>query len=443
MFDLLTNKFSSLFSHLTGSKTFTEDNIEESCANIKEALLEADVPYDLVETFVESVKKEVVGQKILHALKPTEQFIKIVNDKLISFLGGQDQGVFTFQLPSVVMVMGLQGSGKTTTVGKMAYFVQKLAQQRGKKRRILLASVDFYRPAAVDQLEVLAKAVDVSFYRAKSTDVVQAAIEIHNHYKQGGYELLFLDTAGRLHIDNTMLQELREIETHLNPRYKFLVLDSMTGQESLNVAKTFDQGVGFQAAIMTKMDSDTRGGAVFAFRYALNKPIRFVGTGEKLEDLDQFYPERAASRMIGMGDISSLIERANEKIKQSEQEAAYKSMLSGKMTLQDFANQMDMVGKMGSLSQLIKYMPGFSGTNISQDMIEKGEAEVKHFRAIINSMTPKERVNPRILEVSRKTRVAHGAGVSVEQINLLLQRFEQVQQYAKLFKKRGLFGRQF
>jgi signal recognition particle subunit SRP54 len=443
MFDLLTHKFSSLFSRLTGSKTFTEENIEESCIAIKDALLEADVSYDLVETFVDSVKKEVIGQRVLHTLKPTEQFIKVVNDKLIAFLGGQDQGVFTFQLPSVVMVMGLQGSGKTTTVGKMAYFVQKLAQQRGKKRHILLASVDFYRPAAIDQLEQHAKTLDVSFYRARSTDVVQAAIEIYNHYKQGGYELLFLDTAGRLHIDNTMLQELREIENYVSPRHKFLVLDAMTGQESLTVAKAFDQGVGFQGAIMTKMDSDTRGGAVFAFRYALNKPIRFVGIGEKLEDLDQFYPERAASRMVGMGDISSLIERANEKIKQSEQEAACKSMLSGKMTLQDFADQMDMVSKMGSLSQLIKYMPGFSGANISQDMIDKGESEVKYFRAIISSMTLKERSNPRILDNSRKERIAKGAGVTPEQIKLLLQRFDQVQQYAKLFKKRGLFGRQF
>ncbi|HRN77658.1 MAG TPA: signal recognition particle protein [Candidatus Dependentiae bacterium] len=441
MFDLLSQKFSSLFSRLTGSTKLTEHNLQETFDSVRDALLDADVPYDVVETFIADVKQEVVGQGVLGSLKPAEQLMKVVNDKLVAFLGGKHEAPFSFQLPSIVLVMGLQGSGKTTTIAKLAHWVQKEAKARSKTRRILVGSVDFYRPAAIDQLEVLANQVQVDFYRAQSTDPVRAAQEIVNHYKQGGYELLLLDTAGRLHVDEAMLHELVAIDKLLEPRYKFLVLDAMTGQESLNVAKAFNERIGFKAAILTKMDSDTRGGAAFAFRFVLQKPIRFVGVGEKIDDLDPFYPERAASRMIGMGDIKSLIERANEKIKQVDQEAAYKSMSSGKMTLQDFADQMDMVSRLGSLSQVVKYIPGMGNVNLSQDMLQKGDMEVKRFKAIISSMTLKERIQPRLLDGSRKNRVAKGAGVTVQEVNLLLQRFEQVQQYAKLFKKRGFFGK--
>jgi signal recognition particle subunit SRP54 len=443
MFDLLSKKFSSLFSQLTGSTKLTEQNLQEAFVSVQDALLEADVPYDVVENFIAEVKKEVVGQKVLGALKPAEQLMKVVKDKLIAFLGGKHEAAFSFQLPSVVMVMGLQGSGKTTTIAKLAHWVQREAKTRNKSRRILVGSVDFYRPAAIDQLEVLAKQANVDFYRAQSTDPTGAAQEIMQRYKQGGYELVLLDTAGRLHVDDAMMQELVAIDKLLQPRYKFLVLDAMTGQESLAVAKAFNDQVGFKAAILTKMDSDTRGGAAFAFRFVLEKPIRFVGVGEKVDDLNPFYPERAASRMIGMGDMQSLIDQANEKIKQDDQQAAYKSMSSGKMTLQDFANQMDMVGKLGSLSQVVKYIPGMSNVNISQDMLHKGEVEVNRFKAIISSMTPKERIYPDLLDGSRKSRVAKGAGVEVQEVNLLLQRFEQVKQYAKLFKKRGFFGKLF
>ena len=228
----------------------------------------------------------------------------------------------------------------------------------GKKRRILIGSVDFYRPAAIDQLEIASAQSGATFYRAKATNPVAAAQEIYEQYKQGQYEILFLDTAGRLHVDGQMLDELKAINARLEPRYKFLVLDSMTGQESLNVAKSFEQEIGFQAAILTKMDSDTRGGAAFSFRYSLKKPIIFVGTGEKIEDLQPFYPERAASRMLGMGDMQTLIERAQEKIKQSEQDSLERSFMAGRLTLEDFAQQMNMMSKLGSLTQLIKYIPG-------------------------------------------------------------------------------------
>jgi len=440
MFDFLSQKFSDIFSRLTGKGYLSEDNIQDAIQKVKDALIEADVPYNIVEEFIGSIKREIVGKKVFKALKPGEQFIKVVHEKLLNFLGAEaSSSQFSFQIPSTVMVLGLQGSGKTTTIGKLAYFVQQQAKKRGKSRKILLASVDFYRPAAVDQLEVLAGQVGVDFYRAQSTDPVVAAKEIVTYAKNNMFELTFLDTAGRLHVDNDMLLELRDIESHAKPKYKVLVLDSMTGQESLNVAQAFDQCVPFNFAVLTKMDSDTRSGAAFAFRYSLKKPINFVGVGEKVEDFEAFRPKRVADRILGMGDMLSLIEKAEEKIKKSEQESLYNSFATGKMNLQDFANQIDMVGKLGSLSRILKYMPNMTGAKISPDMVEKGEKEVKKFKAIISSMTPKERFFPSVLDGSRKKRVAIGAGVRVEDVNILLQRFEQSKQYAKLFKKFGRF----
>lgn len=443
MFDFLSNKFSSLFKTITGQSKLTEKNIEDTLNQIKESLLEADVPYALIEQFTESVKKEVLGQKVLGSFKPGEQLLKIVNDKLVAFLGGKTDIQFSFQLPAVVMVMGLQGSGKTTTVAKLANYVQKQAQQKGKKRRILLASVDYYRPAAIDQLEMLAAKAGVDFYRSPLQEPVKAASDIYAYYQKHGYELLFLDTAGRLHVDNTLMIELRDIVQYVNPKYKFLVLDAMTGQESLNVARAFDQSVGFQSAILSKMDSDTRGGAAFAFKYALQKAILFIGTGEKITDLEQFYPDRMASRILGMGDLLSLAEKAAETMNQTEQEKAQKNFMSGKLTLQDFADQLGMINKMGSLTKLMKYMPGMGGMQVTPEMLDKGEVEMKRFRAIMNSMTAKERILPRILDGSRKVRIAKGAGVQVADINQLLARFEEMQQFAKLFKGSGRFPRPF
>ncbi len=440
MFDFLTNTFSSIFSKLTGKGTLTEADIDDALAKVKDALIEADVPLNLVQTFCDEIKKEVQGQKVLASLKPTQQLIKVVHDRLKSFLGGQDAVPFTFQLPSVVMVMGLQGSGKTTSIAKMAYLMQKEAQAKGKNRRILLASVDFYRPAAIDQLEILAQQIPGAvFYRTGSSNPLEAAKEIYNYYQKELFELLFLDTAGRLHIDEQMLNELQAIDKQLKPKYKLLVLDAMTGQESLNVAQTFNQSVGFDSAILTKMDSNSRAGAAFAFRYALKKPIIFVGAGEKIADLERLYPERLAGRILGMGDMATLVEQANEKIKQSEQDSLEKTFNKGHMTLQDFADQMKMIQKLGSLSQISRYMPGGIGASLSPEMIQKGEVELKKFNAIVSSMTHKERVLPKILDASRKKRIAKGAGVHVSDINLLLDRFEQSQQYVKLLKKFGRF----
>jgi signal recognition particle subunit SRP54 len=438
MFEFLSQKFSSIFSAFTQKSHVTETDIQATVLEVEQALIQADVPYDIVQSFVADIKTELVGKKIHEALKPGEQFLKIVHDKMVAFLGGQAASApFTFQIPSVIMVMGLQGSGKTTTVAKLAQYINEQAQERGKKRSILLASVDYYRPAAIDQLATLANQVGASFYRSSETDPVLAARDIHKYFQTHQFELLFLDTAGRLHIDSTMIEQLRTIDTLINPKYKILVLDAMTGQESLRVAQAFDQGAGFGAAILSKMDSSSKAGAAFAFRYALKKPIIFVGSGEKVTDLESFKADRIARRMLGMGDMLSLVEHAEKKIKKEEQEALSRSMTQGKMTLQDFAQQLDMMGKLGSLSTLTKFLPGMGSLKLSPEVLEKGEKEIKKFKAIISSMTSKERFYPKILNPSRKQRIANGAGVMVGDVNLLLTRFEESQQFAKLFKKFG------
>jgi signal recognition particle subunit SRP54 len=436
MFDFLSQKFFSIFNSLGKEKSFNPKNMESALSQIREALLESDVPFAVVQTFVASVEKELAGQKITKVLKPEEQLVRVVYQKLVDFLGGESLTP-SFQIPSVIMVMGLQGSGKTTSTAKLAHFVKNQALKRNKSRSILLGSVDFYRPAAVEQLEQLSKTIGCDFYRAQSKNVVEAAVELYERFKTG-YEMLFLDTAGRLHVDTEMLAELKAIQQKLEPRYKLLVLDSMTGQESLSIASAFDAAVGFHAAILTKMDSDTRGGAAFAFRYALKKPIMFVGTGEKVTDLQEFFPERIAQRMLSMGDIQTLIEQADEKIKKSDQARMSETLFAGKLTLDDFCKQIDMVSQIGSLTQLVKYIPGMAHT-LSREQLDAGEREIKKFRAIISSMTAKERTNTVLIDDSRKKRIAKGAGAVPADVTTLLERFEQAQQYAKLLKKSDFF----
>jgi len=422
-----------------GNKTLNEKNIGAALDQVKEALIEADVPFRLIDPFIESVKKESLGMKVLASVKPGEQFVKIVQETLLKFMGGKSPFDFSFQIPSVVMVMGLQGSGKTTSIAKMAHWALKQAAQKNKKRRILFASVDFYRPAAVEQLEILAQQVGVSFYRAMNSDPVLASREITEYCKKNSYEILFLDTAGRLHVDEAMMAELTAIHTAVKPRHTIMVLDAMTGQESLTVAEAFAKNIDFDGALLTKVDSDTRGGAAFAFRHALNKPILFTGSGEKIDDIELFKPDRAVGRILGMGDVVSLVEKAQERIKKEEQQSLEQSLKKGRLTLEDFARQMDMVNNMGSLGSIMKYLPGMGNFSVSPDMIEKAEVEMKQFRAIINSMTPRERELPKILDASRKSRIARGAGLPVAAINSLLERFEQSQQYVKLFKRLGRF----
>ena len=442
MFDFLSQKFSGILGWVKDKGRLTEKNVSDAITQVREALLDADVPLNVIDDFLNQVQQEIVGQKIHAKLNAGQTLIKIVHDKLLEFLGGKNSLVLSsFQIPSVIMVMGLQGSGKTTTIAKLANFILKQAQKKGKRRRILFASVDFYRPAAVEQLSILAKQVGVDFYCAQSNDPVSAATEIYKHFKSNSYELLFLDTAGRLHIDSNMMEELISLNTKVAPKYKILVLDSMTGQESLNVARAFDQSVGFDTAILSKMDSDARGGAAFAFKYSLKKSISFVGSGEKIEDLESFIPDRMATRILGMGDVLSLVEKAEEAINKQDQESMAKRIMSGGFSLKDFASQMDMINKMGSFQKIMKYLPGMG--SVSGDMMEKGQDEMKKFRAIISSMNEKEQLMPEILNGSRKKRIAKGAGVQAQDVNQLLQKFEQSKQFVKMFKNKGQFRNLF
>lgn len=440
MFGSLSTKIGSVFNAITGNNKFSESNLTSVLSDIREALLDADVPYSVVNDFIDQVKEEVIGQKVLKSLNPSQHFTKVVHQKIKKFLGDfvvEESALF--KIPSKIMVMGLQGSGKTTTISKLSKYISDLAKKRGKSRRILLASVDFYRPAAIDQLEILAASVGVDFYRAKSTNIISAVKEIEAFYKSGSYDHIFLDTAGRLHVENSLLKELQEIDTSFGAHYKILVLDSMTGQESLSVAQAFNSVVPFSYAIFTKMDSDTRGGAAFAFSYVIKKPIIFTGVGERPEDLEKFNPERAAGKILGMGDVLTLVEKAEEKIKVEDQEKMAKTLMSGKFNLNDFLNQITMIEKMGSFSKLVKYMPNVGGMSLSDSQIEQSERDTKRFKAIIQSMTLKERFNPDLLNGSSKLRIAKGSGSKVEDVNLLLDRFEQSKQFAKILKKYNKF----
>jgi signal recognition particle subunit SRP54 len=441
MFDFLARQFNSIFSNFGQATSFTEQNVSKVIVQIKEALIQSDVPYEVVDSFLTQLKTDLIGKKITKGIRPDEQLLKIVYQRMVNFLGQESVG-FVFQIPSIIMVMGLQGSGKTTTIAKLAYHAKMQAAKKHKKRSILMGSVDFYRPAAIDQLELLAGQISVDFYRASSTDPVIAADEIFKQFKKGGYELLFLDTAGRLHVDQQMLVELKEIEKRLMPKYKLLVLDAMTGQQSLTVAQSFDKEIGFYAAIITKMDSGAAGGAVFAFRYVLKRSIWFIGTGEKIEDLQEFYPDRIAQRMLSMGDLQTLMEKAETKIKPAEQEKMGNALLSGTITLEDFAQQIDMISQLGSLSSIMQYIP-LPMMQVDASKIKEGDSEIRKFRAIINSMNPKERQNASLIDVSRKLRIAKGAGVKEADVILLLERFEQLKQYAKLLKKAGSFKELF
>jgi signal recognition particle subunit SRP54 len=432
MFDTIARTFSSLASSLSREKKISPEITKKIIQQVSDALLGADVPYDVVQAFIGAMHEGIEAIKPVKGLKADEQVFAFLYEKVLAFLGG-NQSAFSFQLPSVIMVMGLQGSGKTTTVAKLAQFVHQEAHKRKKKRNILLASIDFYRPAAVDQLEILARSAGSDFYRAQSSQPVAAAQEIYQYYKKNNFELLFLDTAGRLHIDKTMLEELSLVQTALKPQYKLLVLDAMTGQESLAVAKAFDVAVGFDQAILTKMDSDTRGGAAFAFRYALGKPIIFAGSGEKVTDLQPFFPDRIARRMLDIGDLEALSERIEHVLGVQEAEEA-NMLMEDSFTLHDFAEQIKSMHKVGSMAQIAQYLPGMSG-KVRQEDFDRGDRELKKTCAIINSMTAHERRNTKILNGSRKARIAKGAGVSLADIQQMLKQFEEIKEFAKMVKK--------
>lgn len=440
MFGSLTEKFSELFSRFTTSGSLSAQSIESALEMVKTTLLEADVPYDAIEHFIKQLQADLLGKKINAGLKPAELVMRAVQDRLIELLGGKQSSTgFSFQIPSVILMVGLQGSGKTTTLAKLASVIQKEAGKRNKKRKILVCSVDYYRPAAREQLEILAKAVGVDYYDPQASDPVAAAQQAVLYAQKNHYDHCFIDTAGRLHVDTDLLSELSSIIKSIKPTYTFLVLDGMIGQESLRVAQKFEAITNATGIILSKMDGDSRGGAAFACYYMVKKPVIFMGVGERVDDLEYFHPERIASRIIGLGDMHTLIEKAEEKIKAADQRDLQKAFSQGKLTLQDFSKQLDMMSSLGSLSSIMKYIPGISGMKIDPAHIDKGEREMKKFKAIINSMTPKERMGRAIIAESRRKRIAHGSGTTPQDVVLLLERFEQSQQFVKILKRRPNF----
>lgn len=437
MFEFLSQKLSSAFSWLNGKSKISSEDIASSCEQVKVSLIEADVPLDIVNELVATISAAVVGLKPQKGLTAGQQFIKAVHTALTDFLGGASTQTFSVTFPSTIMVMGLQGAGKTTAIAKLARYFLKEAEQKGKKRRILCASVDYYRPAAREQLKIMATSVGASYYESLLQDPVAAAQDIAHYAKKNSFELVFLDTAGRLHVDESMIQELKKIDTLVAPKHKLLVVDAMIGQESLAVARAFSDSIGFEGALLTKMDSGTRGGVALAFRYSLKKPIYFIGDGEKVADLQKFVPERVASVVLGLGDVLTVIEKIESEVSKNEQEHAMRRLMSKDFNLNDFGAQLGMVDRMGSMTSMLKYLPGM-GT-VSQEHIDQGIKEMKRMGAIISSMTSKERSYPRLLDASRKNRIASGAGVAVADVNQLLQKFEKTKQLATMFGKVGGF----
>jgi signal recognition particle subunit SRP54 len=441
MFDFISRKITSIFSWVRGSGKVRQEELDKLYVQLEEALLEGDVPYEVVETFLADMRRTIDVTSFAKLQNPGAALLKHVHKQLLALLSGPagSNEVPNFVIPSTVLFLGLQGAGKTTTLAKCARYLKNQAKKRGKERKILCGSVDYYRPAAREQLKILASQVGIDYKEAVATHPVKAAAELAAYAKAQGYEYFLLDTAGRLHINEELTAELVAVVKAVEPKYKILVLDGMTGQESLSVARTFLNTIGFDGAVMSKCDSDARGGAALAFRVTLSKPIWFVGVGEKLDDLEPFVPERMVSRLIGMGDFATLLEKADEVIDKHEQERVANRMMGGDFTLQDFLEQIDMVNKVGALQTLARYLPGVA--QLSPQVVEKGQQEMKKFRAIISSMTKKERILPAILNGSRRKRIAQGAGVTAQDVNQLIEKFEQSKQFVKMMKKSGAWRR--
>ncbi len=428
MLEKVTNTFSDIVRKIGGKSQITDKNIEEAVEEIKMALLEADVNLRVVRRFINATVEEAKGEKVLRSVNPGQQFVKIVHDRLVALLGDskvdlQLKGPDTL---SVILFLGLQGSGKTTSAAKLAARLLK------QGRKPLLAACDLVRPAAVQQLSILGEKIGVPVYTEETKDAVRVARNAQQFAKKNGYDTVIVDTAGRLQIDEVMMDEISAIKKAVDPVETILVADSMTGQNAVDIAKTFDEKVGLSGVILTKFDSDARGGAALSLKSITGKPILFIGMGEKIEDLEPFYPERIAGRILGMGDIVSLVEKAQETIDVAEAEKLQKKMANESFTLQDMLEQLERVNKMGSLQSMIDMMPGLAGQVNADDLDTSG---MKAQKAIIQSMTHKERFNHLIIGPSRRRRIAKGSGTSVGEVNKLLKQFEKTRQTMRKFSK--------
>ncbi len=436
MFSSLSDKLGRAFSKFKNKGKLTEDDIKEGMREIKLALLEADVNFKVVKDFVKIVSERAVGQDVLESLVPSQQIVKIVNEELVKLMGGQEERVrFSSRPPTVIMMVGLQGAGKTTHCGKLAsYFKTKF------EKRPLLVACDVYRPAAVKQLQVVGSQVDVPVFAMEGcTDPVEIAKAGIAHAKKYGNDMVFIDTAGRLHIDEALMKELQDIKAETEPSEILLTIDAMLGQDAVNVSKTFNDMLDISGVVLTKLDGDTRGGAALSVRYVTGKPIKFIGTGEKLDALEPFHPDRMASRILGMGDMLTLIEKAQQSFDDKKAEELEKKMRDSTFTLVDFLDQMDQVRNMGSIKDILGMMPGVNTAALADAQID--DKQIDRVEAIILSMTPQERLKPQIINASRKKRIADGCGMKVEDVNRLLKQFEQSQKMMKQLTKGG--GKRF
>ncbi|MCI5513417.1 MAG: signal recognition particle protein [Clostridia bacterium] len=437
MFQSLSDKLANAFKKFKSKGKLTESDIKEGMREIKLALLEADVNFKVVKDFVKTVSERAVGSTVLESLNPGQQIVKIVNEELISLMGGS-QSKLNIQPnpPTVIMMVGLQGAGKTTHAGKLAGMYKK----QGKKP--LLVACDIYRPAAIKQLEILGEKLDIPvFSLGDKVSPVKIAKEGVKYAELRGYDMVFIDTAGRLHIDEELMEELRSIKKEVKPAEILLTVDAMIGQDAVTVAQTFNDQLDITGVILTKLDGDTRGGAALSIKYITGKPIKFIGTGEKLDMIEPFYPDRMASRILGMGDVLSLIEKAEQAFDEKQAAELERKLRESTFTLDDYLEQFRQIKNMGSMEQLMAMMPNMPGVNAGKMRdAQIDEKAIGKIEAIILSMTPRERTNPDLLNASRKKRIAAGSGTSVEDINSLLRQFEQVKQLMKKLSGSKRFG---
>lgn len=434
-FESLTDKLSGIFKKIRGQARLTESNMDDMLKEIRIALLEADVNFKVVKEFTNNIKEKAIGQEVLTKLNPGQMLVKIVHDELVTLLGSEDSEIhYQTTRPTIIMMVGLQGSGKTTTTGKLAYLMKNKL-----KKKVLLAAGDIYRPAAIDQLAQIASSVGVDLVNlGTKVSPVEIAKKAKEKAFNEHYDVLIIDTAGRLQIDEQLMQELNDIKDAVNPDEILLLIDAMAGQDAVNVANTFNEKLALTGAVMSKLDGDARGGAALSIKHMTGVPIKFSGVGEKVSDLDIFHPDRMADRILGMGDVMTLVEKAEQELDEKEAKKAANKLMSGKFDLTDMLDQMKKVQKLGSLGGLLKLIPGMP--KISPEQQAAAEKEMRNFEVIINSMTPEERHNPDIFKYSRKIRVANGCGKSVADVNKVLKKYEQMKQMMKqmeTYKKTG------
>ena len=435
MFDSLTNKLQKVFKDLRGLGKISESNIADTLREVRMALLEADVNFKVARDFIERVKEKALGAEVIASVHPGQQIVKIINDELVALLGSENAALNLTATPTIILMCGLHGSGKTTSSGKLARLLAK------QGRSPLLVAADVYRPAAMDQLATLGKAMEVPVVVMKGeTDVIKIAREALDFAKANNRATIIFDTAGRLQIDEPLVQELVRLRDFIKPHEILLVLDAATGQEAVNVATHFDQALQITGSILTKLDGDARGGAALSLKTVTGKPIKFVGVGEKPEDFEPFHPERMASRILGMGDVVSLVERAAEAVDMDEAARMEEKMRKGQFTLEDFLDQMRAMKKLGSLQSVVSMLPG--GDKITSEQLSQQEKEFKRMEGIICAMTIKERRDPNLLNAKRRLRIANGSGVKVAEVNTLMNKFAQMQQMMRKFgKMQKMMGR--